>query len=136
MTRYLINTVRHFDTLSYKVEVLKRPQNLKKSSSCFWQAVFPAQILNFWSQFGTIQVLSQHALDIFRPTHQPYQQTSAFPYTHFKHDVSISSYPPTYLYIFSLINKAKFEKLLKKEPHKKNQYFFFQKSSLFVCATK
>ena len=33
-------------------------------------------------------------LTFFRPTHPPYQQTSAFPYIHLKHDVSISSYPP------------------------------------------
>ena len=41
----------------------------------------------------------------------PYQQTSAFPYTHLKHDISISSYyPPTSIIIFSLINKAKIGK--------------------------
>ena len=43
-------------------------------------------------------------LTFFRPTHPSYQQMSAFLHTHLKHDVSISSYPPTHLY---LINNPK-----------------------------
>ena len=73
---------------------------------------------------GTIQVLRQHVFDLFRPTHPPYQQTSAFSYTHLKHDVSISSYPPTYK------NKAKIRRgwfLLKKTKKVNFNSFFFKK---------
>ena len=42
-------------------------------------------------------MLRDHSSACFWPfyTHPRYQQTSVFPYIHLKHDVSISSYPPT-----------------------------------------
>ena len=70
--------------------------------------IFKQNIMVLTFNLGTIQVLRQHVFDLFRPTHPPYQQMSAFLHTYLKHDVSISSYPPIpthppiYKYIFAL----------------------------------
>ena len=87
---------------------------------------------NSYSYEGPFKYYVSMFLTFFRPTH-PYQQTSEFPYTHHKHDVSISSYPPTYIFFFSLINKAKFGKkmLIKKVPHKKVHYFLCMQRKVF-----
>jgi hypothetical protein len=56
-------------------------------------------------------------LTFFRPTHLPYRQISAFPYTHPTHDVSISSNPPTHppIHVFFVSN-------LEKNAHNKGMY--------------
>ena len=33
-------------------------------------------------KIGSIQILRNHVFELFRLTHSPYQQTSAFPHTH------------------------------------------------------
>jgi hypothetical protein len=45
---------------------------------------------------GTIQVLRQHVLTFFRPTHSPYQQTSAFLMPTLNMTSAFSHFPHTY----------------------------------------